>query len=128
MSTLPTHFGFTYASDSHCPPHLLRLRTELAQRAGSPKLPSLGPNEYEAKPDGEAFRKLNPRKAPDPGPLLLQRGDQLAIVGDSITEQRMYSRQVDSVRPSRRCWTKTPSYGCVDFFRTDRVGFRLGLV
>lgn len=59
-------------------------------------LPTLGPYEYEVVPEGEAFRKLHPRKAPQPGALLLQRGDRLAIVGDSITEQRMYSRLIET--------------------------------
>lgn len=49
---------------------------------------TLGPYEYETKPDHEAFRAINPRKAPAPGPLLLQEGDRLAICGDSITEHR----------------------------------------
>ncbi len=52
--------------------------------------------EYEVKPDDEAFRKFNPRKAPQPGPLLLERGDRLAICGDSITEQKMYSRIIET--------------------------------
>lgn len=34
--------------------------------------------------------------APKPGPLLLQSGDRLAICGDSITEQRMYSRIIET--------------------------------
>jgi lysophospholipase L1-like esterase len=51
---------------------------------------------YEVKPDDEAFRKLNPRKAPPPGPLLLEKGDRLAICGDSITEQKMYSRIIET--------------------------------
>ncbi|MCA9211510.1 MAG: SGNH/GDSL hydrolase family protein [Planctomycetales bacterium] len=67
-----------------------------AQRATTLELPKLGPYEYETKPDGEAFQKLNPRKAPEPGPLMLQRGDRIAIVGDSITEQRMYSRLIET--------------------------------
>ena len=55
-----------------------------------------GPYEYEIKPDDEAFRKLNPRKAPPIGPLLLKRGDRLAICGDSITEQKRYSRIIET--------------------------------
>jgi lysophospholipase L1-like esterase len=51
---------------------------------------------YEVKPDDEAFRKFNPRKAPQPGPLLLKKGDRLAICGDSITEQKMYSRIIET--------------------------------
>lgn len=59
-------------------------------------LPVLGPYEYEVKPDHEAFRSFNPRKAPAPGPLLLREGDRLAICGDSITEQKMYSRIIET--------------------------------
>jgi lysophospholipase L1-like esterase len=51
---------------------------------------------YETKPDDEAFRKFNPRKAPQPGGLLLIKGDRLAICGDSITEQKMYSRIIET--------------------------------
>lgn len=68
----------------------------LGQDTATITLPKLGPYKYEKKPQGEAFRKLNPRKAPAPGPLLLKRGDRLAIVGDSITEQRMYSRLIET--------------------------------
>ncbi|MCA9262687.1 MAG: SGNH/GDSL hydrolase family protein [Planctomycetales bacterium] len=68
----------------------------VAQEATTLELPRLGPYDYETKPDGDAFRKLNPRKAPAPGPLLLRQGDRLAIAGDSITEQRMYSRLIET--------------------------------
>jgi len=68
----------------------------LGQDVATANLPKLGPYEYEKKPQGEAFLKLNPRKAPAPGPLLLKQGDRLAIVGDSITEQRMYSRLIET--------------------------------
>jgi lysophospholipase L1-like esterase len=57
---------------------------------------TLGPYEYETKPDHEAFRAFNPRKAPPSGPLLLREGDRLAICGDSITEQKMYSRIIET--------------------------------
>lgn len=57
---------------------------------------TFGPYEYETKPDHDAFRSFNPRKAPQPGPLLLQKGDRLAICGDSITEQKMYSRLIET--------------------------------
>jgi lysophospholipase L1-like esterase len=50
------------------------------------------PATYEPKPDDPYFLKFNPRLAPQPGPLLLKEGDRLAIIGDSITEQKMYSR------------------------------------
>ena len=52
----------------------------------------LGALAYEPKPADPWFAKFNPVKAPAPGPLLLQPGDRLAIIGDSITEQKMYSR------------------------------------
>lgn len=55
-----------------------------------------GPYLYETKPDHEAFQVFNPGKAPSPGPLLLQEGDRLAICGDSITEQKMYSRLMET--------------------------------
>ena len=50
---------------------------------------TLGPYEYEVKPDHDAFREFNPRKAPLPGPFVLRESDRLAICGDSITEQKM---------------------------------------
>jgi len=51
---------------------------------------------YEPKPTNAAFAKFNPRRAPEPGPLLLKQGDRLAIIGDSITEQKMYSRIIET--------------------------------
>ena len=51
---------------------------------------------YQPKPDDPYFAKYNPRLAPQPGPLLLQKGDRLAVIGDSITEQRMYSRIIET--------------------------------
>ena len=56
----------------------------------------LGPYEYEVKPDHEAFALFNPRKAPPVGDLILRDGDRLAICGDSITEQKMYSRIIET--------------------------------
>lgn len=58
--------------------------------------PALAIYEYEVKPDDEGFKIFNPRKAPLPGPLLLREGDRLAICGDSITEQKMYSRIIET--------------------------------
>ncbi|MCA9191728.1 MAG: SGNH/GDSL hydrolase family protein [Planctomycetales bacterium] len=57
---------------------------------------SLGPYEYETKPEDPAFEKFNPAKAPSVGALLLRSGDKLAICGDSITEQKMYSRIMET--------------------------------
>jgi lysophospholipase L1-like esterase len=52
--------------------------------------------QYEPKSTNAYFAKFNPRRAPAPGPLLLQPGDRLAIIGDSITEQKMYSRLIET--------------------------------
>jgi len=52
--------------------------------------------DYEAKPDDPYYQKFNPRKAPEPGALILKKGDRLAIIGDSITEQRKYSRIIET--------------------------------
>jgi lysophospholipase L1-like esterase len=57
---------------------------------------TLGPYEYEAKPEDPAFAIYNPRKAPAPGELVIKKGDRLAICGDSITEQKMYSRIIET--------------------------------
>jgi lysophospholipase L1-like esterase len=63
--------------------------------AASPPI-QFGPYEYESKPDDPAFAKFFPRKAPERGPMLLRKGDRLAIVGDSITEQKKYSRIIET--------------------------------
>ncbi len=47
---------------------------------------------FEPKPADAAFEKFQPLKAPRPSGLFLKPGDRLAICGDSITEQKMYSR------------------------------------
>ncbi len=59
-------------------------------------LPNSARADYEPKPTNSFFVKFNPRKAPAPGPLLLKEGDRLAIIGDSITEQKMYSRIIET--------------------------------
>jgi lysophospholipase L1-like esterase len=46
----------------------------------------------ESKPANPYFPKFHPLKAPAATGLLLKPGDRLAICGDSITEQKMYSR------------------------------------
>lgn len=51
---------------------------------------------YEPKPNDPAFAKFNPRLAPPIGPLMLRPGDRLAIIGDSITEQKIYSRIIET--------------------------------
>jgi lysophospholipase L1-like esterase len=52
--------------------------------------------ELETKPAGEAFAKFNPVKAPTYNTLLLQKDDRLAIIGDSITERKIYSRIIET--------------------------------
>jgi lysophospholipase L1-like esterase len=49
----------------------------------------------ESKPADPFFEKLQPVAAPKPGRLILKKGDRLAICGDSITEQKMYSRIIE---------------------------------
>ncbi len=50
----------------------------------------------EAKPDDPFFAKFSPTRGPAPAGLVLKAGDRLAICGDSITEQRMYSRIIET--------------------------------
>jgi hypothetical protein len=57
---------------------------------------SLRAYELEIKPADSFFAKFEPRKAPSTDGLYLRMGDQLAIVGDSITEQKMYSRIIET--------------------------------
>jgi lysophospholipase L1-like esterase len=52
--------------------------------------------ELEAKPQGEQFVKFAPVKAPVYSSLYLKQDDRLAIIGDSITEQKMYSRIIET--------------------------------
>lgn len=56
----------------------------------------MGPYLYETKPDHPAFTVFNPRQAPNTEGPLLRKGDRLAICGDSITEQKMYSRMMET--------------------------------
>ena len=50
----------------------------------------------EQKPNDSYFEKFQPVKAPQPSHRVLQKGDRLAICGDSITEQKMYSRIMET--------------------------------
>ena len=49
----------------------------------------------ESKPGDPYFSNFQPVKAPHYSSSLLKKGDRLAICGDSITEQRMYSRLIE---------------------------------
>ena len=48
------------------------------------------------RPNDPYFAPFDPKPAPQPGGLVLQKGDRLAICGDSITEQKMYSRVIET--------------------------------
>src|SRR5829696_8663054 len=50
---------------------------------------------FEPKLNDPALEKFKPVKAPKYSTMLLQPGDRLAICGDSITEQKMYSRIIE---------------------------------
>ncbi len=50
----------------------------------------------EPKPNDPYFADYKPVQAPACGPLLLKEGDRLAICGDSITEQKIYSRILET--------------------------------
>ncbi len=49
----------------------------------------------EPKADASLLDKFKPAPAPHPSALLVKPGDRLAICGDSITEQKMYSRLIE---------------------------------
>jgi lysophospholipase L1-like esterase len=51
---------------------------------------------WEALPSDPYFSTYKPTKAPATEQLLLRPGDRLAICGDSITEQKMYSRIIET--------------------------------
>ncbi len=59
------------------------------------RLPAAEPA-YETKPDHPFFQKFAPRKAAAPAGLQLKENDRVAICGDSITEQKMYSRILET--------------------------------
>lgn len=52
--------------------------------------------EWQTLPDDPYFAPFKPLPAPETGELLLKEGDRVAICGDSITEQKMYSRIMET--------------------------------
>jgi hypothetical protein len=54
------------------------------------------PEEFEPLPSDPYFAPFKPLKAPVTRSLLLKKGDRLAICGDSITEQKLYSRIMET--------------------------------
>jgi lysophospholipase L1-like esterase len=58
---------------------------------------SVRAQDLEPRPADPYFAKFDFLvKAPEPQGLVLQPGDRLAIIGDSITEQRIYSRMLET--------------------------------
>ncbi|MDD4870749.1 MAG: SGNH/GDSL hydrolase family protein [Kiritimatiellae bacterium] len=57
---------------------------------------SVQTSEFEIKPADPFFEKFTPTKAPETKGLILKTGDRLAICGDSITEQKKYSRIMET--------------------------------
>lgn len=57
---------------------------------------SIYAEEFEPLPSDPYFAPFKPIKAPPTKDLLLKQGDRLAICGDSITEQKMYSRIMET--------------------------------
>lgn len=57
---------------------------------------SLPARDTESKPPDAWFARYEGWKAPKPAGPVLQKGDRLAICGDSITEQKMYSVLLDA--------------------------------
>ena len=68
------------------------MRTQLICLFGLLNLTLVAAPLLEPKPDAPFFDKYQPVKAPAVSGLALKNGDRLAICGDSITEQKMYSR------------------------------------
>lgn len=57
---------------------------------------SLSAADLASLPADACFAPFKPLSAPQPKGLLFRRGDRLAICGDSITEQKMYSRAIET--------------------------------
>ena len=57
---------------------------------------NIAAQDLQPKPDVPFFQKFEPLRAPVYHDLLLKPGDRLAIIGDSITEQKQYSRIIET--------------------------------
>src|SRR3989454_10626827 len=68
------------------------MRSKLFLLAGLLVCPLAGGQTSEPSRGEARFEKFQPLPAPKPSGLRLRHGDRLAICGDSITEQKMYSR------------------------------------
>src|SRR3954454_4493522 len=88
----------------------------------------------EKRPNDPYFQKFHRVKAPQTKRLLLQKGDRLAICGDSITEQRMYSRIMETyltvcapeldVTVRQYGWSGEKTAGFVDRMKNDCLRFK----
>ncbi len=88
--------AFTGLTRSLRPPHRRRVKSLFAVASLFAFSAAVCAQEFEPRPDVPAFAKFNAKKAPAPGGLLLRENDRLAIIGDSITEQKMYSRIMET--------------------------------
>ncbi len=70
--------------------------TSLLSLAAALSIGSAFSQEFEDHPNVPKFAPFHPLKAPATAELLIRKGDRLAIIGDSITEQKMYSRVIET--------------------------------
>ncbi len=83
---MPTHLSSHHVSQNFLL-RFFRLRcVRSAVRVASPR----------SKRTSPALAIFKPLPAPAPSGLLLKKGDRLAICGDSITQQKMYSRIIET--------------------------------
>jgi hypothetical protein len=88
----------------------------------------------ERTPNDPYFAKFKLIKAPETKRLLLRKGDRLAICGDSITEQKMYSRIMETyltvcvpeleVTARQYGWSGEKTPGFVDRMGNDCLRFK----
>jgi len=74
----------------------MKKRTNLSIIVAMVLVSSLSAQSREPLPTDPYFSNFRPLKAPPTEGLLLKPGDRLAICGDSITEQKMYSRIIET--------------------------------
>jgi lysophospholipase L1-like esterase len=71
------------------------MRTKLLLLLGLVSFVLTACSTLEKKPNAAYFQAFQPVKAPPVAGLALKPGDRLAVCGDSITEQKMYSRLLE---------------------------------
>jgi len=75
---------------------VLSLFLAASLQAQVPQTPADVKGPFETGSDAAPFRAFHLVQAPVAGSLLLKKGDRLAIIGDSITEQKKYSRIIET--------------------------------